>query len=494
MARRVRRSRADNRRWDQMVAILRLMNFAFNNVRLYPPAHSEVVGVLDKLIEGLKSIFEEQEDLGYGFMDELLYIEGAMSIEETASNQMLVDRFSRCRVKYLTLMKGVSREDLLVFFQILNAESTKPTEKTPGDQLGERGVQTIHIVEADVDDLASKSKLGRKRTLLDWYEKAVGHLGEARDAVLKGGLPDPKPLFRLADDLTATVRSKGHEPYLLLPDLGSGLDPHLTHSINVAVLCCALGDQHKLNSGQIQTLCLMALLHDLGRLTIPIEWCSDHTPLAPEERDVARRHAEWGFLLLLRCEGVTPQTALMAARHHDRAGARAEAGAYHPDTLHRLLRAADAYDLALAGERYYWRKRRRDRVLKKLLNRRGAELEPHVVKLLANAVGLYPAGSHVQLDDGQLGVVVRPNHGHPTRPRVFLYRAPSPPPPPVPEGMTPPPPLAPGEELPPAILDLDALGEGGLGFARSIARVLEPTEESRAAVERKKEYLLSFSL
>ena len=73
MARRVRRSRADNQRWNQMTAALRLMNFAFNNIRLYPPTHSEVVGVLTKLLETLTPILEEQEDLGFGFMDELLY-------------------------------------------------------------------------------------------------------------------------------------------------------------------------------------------------------------------------------------------------------------------------------------------------------------------------------------------------------------------------------------------------------------------------------------
>ncbi|MFA6317769.1 MAG: hypothetical protein WC943_10155 [Elusimicrobiota bacterium] len=138
MARRVRKSRAENIRWNQMIEALRLMNFGLNNIRLYPPTHSEVVGALKRLSETLGPILEEQDDVGFGFMDELLYIEGSMSIEETVANQMLVDRFSRCRVKYLTLMKGVSLEDLSVLFQILNAESLKPTGVTPAEQLGLR--------------------------------------------------------------------------------------------------------------------------------------------------------------------------------------------------------------------------------------------------------------------------------------------------------------------------------------------------------------------
>ena len=38
MARRVRKSIANQQRWNSMIASLKLMNFAFNNVRLYPRA------------------------------------------------------------------------------------------------------------------------------------------------------------------------------------------------------------------------------------------------------------------------------------------------------------------------------------------------------------------------------------------------------------------------------------------------------------------------
>ena len=98
MARRIRRSRADIQRWTQMVSCLRLMNIAFTNVRIYPANHPEVAGTLVKLHKLVYPLVEELEDIGFGFMDEMLYLEGAMSLEETAANQIVVDRFTRCRV------------------------------------------------------------------------------------------------------------------------------------------------------------------------------------------------------------------------------------------------------------------------------------------------------------------------------------------------------------------------------------------------------------
>ena len=433
MARRARRSRADNTRWNQMIAALRLMNFAFNNIKIYPPTHTEVVTVVTKLHETLQPIIEEQEDIGFGFMDELLYIEGSMSIEETASNQMLVDRFTKCRVKYLTLMKGLSVQHLLTFFQILNAEAVKSTTEHPAELVEKSGITTIHIVEAEVDDLASKNKMLKKKTLLDWYKKAIGALGAAQDQLRDNPEADLKPLYRVVDDMMATIRNKGVDPFLMLPLLGRAEQPHLAHAVNTAVLCGAVGDLFGLNTGQINSLCASAFLHDLGRLTIPVEWTEDRSALSADDRAVAAAHPDWSFMLLARNAEVPPALAVLALRHHGPAFAAPPDGdGYAPDVFHQVLALADAYDLGLLSDRYYWRRHRPQRSLAHLIKRRGVEHDPLLVKLLVNCVGLYPIGSVVRLEDGRRAMVVRPNTANPGRPRVWLFDEPGAPPAPAP--------------------------------------------------------------
>ncbi|MBI4676408.1 MAG: HD domain-containing protein [Elusimicrobia bacterium] len=506
MARKIRKSRAENIRWNQMIEALRIMNFGFNNIRLYPPNHSEVVGALKRLIETLGPILEEAEDVGFGFMDELLYIEGSMSIEETVNNQMLVDRFARCRVKYLTLTRGVSLEDLTVLFQILNAEAMKPSGVMPAEQLAAKGVKTIHIVEAEVDDIASKSKAGKRKTLYDWYLRAVETLRSAQDALKSGPDADLKPLYRFVDDMAATMRNKGCEPYLLLPYLGRGLEPHLCHSVNVAILSCAMGDLQRLNSGQMTTMVMSAFLHDMGRVTIPAEWTQDHTPLSPPERQTARQHTDWGFLLLSRHEDVSAQTALLAAHHHGvapRIALTPEKTAppgYVPDAYLRIVDIADVYDLGMLGDRYYWKKARPDRILAAIMSRRGARFEPAIVKLLVNCVGFHPVGSLVQLDDGKRGIVVRPNLSNPARPKVYMFDEPDRfpalvRPAPEPAGISEPPGLA-AQEPEPVIVDTSELEDSGLGFKRSVVRNLQPTGglDIPALIEKKKDYLLSYTI
>lgn len=485
MARRARQSRAGLERWKQFVECLRLMNFAFNNVRLYPPTHAEVTAVLNRLLEGLSKLLEEQDDVGYGFMEEMLYIEGAMSIEETAQNAMLVERFSRCRVEYLTIGRGVTKDDLLKFFVAFNDESKKNSAGPPGEVLARAAVEHMHVVEAEVDSAESKSKLARRRTLLDWYERACGIVKEVQGQLFKGASADLKPLYHVADDLMATVRTKGYDPFPLLAHLGTAPDPHTGHAVNVAMLCCSLGELYGLNSGQLQTLCTAAFLHDLGRCIVPPEWVRHSAPLSLFERAVVHQHSSWGFLLLARCPEIPPQIAVLAGRHHE-GPMRAAADGYVPDVFHRILHMADAYDLAVFSDRRYWRKHRPDRVLRSILRRRGEVYDPALAKLLVRLVGWQPVGSLVELEDGRRGVVVRSNPAHPARPKVGLLGEDGPLPADAPEGSVP----------PPVIVDCLEADASGLSFAGAVKALLGGPDhpEARAWLDAKKEYLVSYGL
>ncbi|PCI40226.1 MAG: hypothetical protein COB53_01720 [Elusimicrobia bacterium] len=508
MARRVRKSRAGLERWNQFVQILRDMNFAFTNIRIYPPTHTEVNSVITRLHEAVGPLTEELEDIGFGFMDDMLYVEGAMSIEQTKKNEMLVERFSKCRVKYMTIIKGVTKKDLLDFFIALNDESKKDEIGPPMEAVKKKGVEHIHVVEAEVDDVASKSKLARKKTLLDWYQKAIDTLQPIHTSIKKGEDADLTALYRLADDMMATMRTKGYEPFLLLPYLADGQDPHTAHCVNVAITSCALGELHGLNSGQLQSVAVAAFLHDMGRCVMPAEWVTSQSPLSLFERAAAAQHTTWGFLLLMRNKEIPPSVGLIAAHHHEGPKKEYPEGSYKPDVFHKLIRMADVYDLAKMNDEYYWKKQRRDRYLRHILRQRGTWYDSELSKLLTQLVGLYPVGTMVRLENGHRGIVVRAEPSNVGRPKVYLFSVP----PeeaeeyaahqiaaPGQEGEEAPTvevaPLA-SEDTPPIIADLMDLTPDGLHFKHNIAFSTQPIndENVHALLDAKKEFLLSYTL
>ena len=71
-------------------------------------------------------------------------------------------------------------------------------------------------------------------------------------------------------------------------DLRSYDDYTYAHSVNVAVLCCVIGMGMQMNERDLNYLVTAALLHDLGKLSIPPEILNKPGRLTPEEYQIMK--------------------------------------------------------------------------------------------------------------------------------------------------------------------------------------------------------------
>jgi len=451
---------------------LRSMNRAFGDLRRDPEKPSELEAIVRGLHDELVLLHDETEDVGFGYLNGKLYLEGSPAFVETVENQLLVERLESCRVRYLAFLKGTAADDLLAFFKVADAEANRPSSSPLARVLSSEGIQGVRVVEAHAGP-SEGPEPARERARVDWYERAVAAVDRVQVQLLGEQKADIEALNRLADDLIAAMRMKGRGPFLLLPLLGRGMDPHMAHSVNTAILCCALGEMHGLGFDRIRTLCAAAFLHDMGRCIIPVEWAKEQARLTMFERVVVHQHSTWGFLLLARDRGIPPEMSVLAAHHHSNPMRSPQGQVYEPDVFHMILHVADAYDLAVFDDKRYWRKHRQDRMLKSILRGRERRYDPTAAKLLANCVGYHPVGSLVRLGDGRRGLVVRPGLYNPERPKVWLF-----------------------EESPAKIVDLMDIDESGLRFRHAIRDVLapEPGLDLRKLLIENAELLLGDSL
>ena len=113
-----------------------------------------------------------------------------------------------------------------------------------------------------------------------------------------------------------------------------------------------LGDEAALMSAEMDLLRRGAVLHDIGKISIPDAILDKPGPLTPEEYDVVKRHPLDGVRIL---EGLKSIRAVLplVRWHHERLD-----GAGYPDglcgdqipLLARILAVADVYD-AVSSER-----------------------------------------------------------------------------------------------------------------------------------------------
>jgi putative nucleotidyltransferase with HDIG domain len=126
------------------------------------------------------------------------------------------------------------------------------------------------------------------------------------------------------------------------------------HTRRVALRAVQVGEELGLSAGRLRALATGALVHDIGKLSIPDAVLQKPGPLTDEEFGVVRRHPEWGEKMLVDL-GFDKDVRQLVRDHHERLD-----GSGYPHGASgslisldaRILAVCDVYD-ALISRRVY---------------------------------------------------------------------------------------------------------------------------------------------
>jgi len=155
-----------------------------------------------------------------------------------------------------------------------------------------------------------------------------------------------------------------------------------THSLNVSVLSMALAEYLELAPADVRAFGVAGLLHDLGKVRIPIEILTKPGKLTPDERVLMNRHPVEGARLILESEEDLDLAAVVAYEHHIMLN-----GLGYPQVRFRrscheasnLVHVCDVYD-ALRTRRPYRDAWPVEQVLPYIEGRAGLEFDPAYVQ------------------------------------------------------------------------------------------------------------------
>ena len=154
-----------------------------------------------------------------------------------------------------------------------------------------------------------------------------------------------------------------------------------THSMNVAVLTMALAEYLGLGAGDVRTFGIAGLLHDIGKVTIPLDVLTKPGRFTDEERALMNQHPIAGARIILKSEELLDLPAVVAYEHH----IMLNGGGYPSLRIRRdchraskLVHVCDVYD-ALRTERPYREAWSQQKTLTYLRDRAGTEFDPELV-------------------------------------------------------------------------------------------------------------------
>ena len=274
---------------------------------------------------------------------------------------------------------------------------------------------------------AASGKLGLKEELqkaAPVYDQAVACIRRIMITAVSGKLQTGTALEVMEGIVSSLARNP--DAMLCLPRLRRSDAYTYMHCVNVAALLAGFALRSCLDRGKALLYGLAGLFHDLGKALLPVSLLNARRKLSPTEQTLVTRHPMLGFDLLSSLPYAQPELLQASLEHHERYN-----GSGYPKGLAgnaisgmgRLVAIADFYD-ALSSRRPYKTALNPHKTLGVMYQMRKKAFHPEQLDHFVRMVGIYPAGSVVELEDGHRGIVTAGNYVNPKRPVVTLVMDP----------------------------------------------------------------------
>jgi len=249
----------------------------------------------------------------------------------------------------------------------------------------------------------------------------LNDINDIYSEVIEGGNINVIKLKKSVEPIIASI-SRNPDACLWVSRLKKHDEYTYQHSLGSAIWSVSLGRQLGLPKRDLRSLAMGCLLMDVGKLRVAPELLQATRELNLEEVAEIASHVGYGLEIIQQSGITNPDVIEMVAHHHERFD-----GSGYPDglkedkipTFARIAAIVDTYD-AVTSKREYAETISPPDAIKLLYNSRDVDFQAELVEAFIQAVGIYPAGTLVELSSGEVAVVVAEYRTRRLRPKVMV--------------------------------------------------------------------------
>jgi putative nucleotidyltransferase with HDIG domain len=441
--------------FEQLVALKR-------KTLLYPHQHPELQDGLKRLVETLSPLLDDIGDLTYAMHDDDLFIESELLIRESVTYSAFIRECESMDVGAITVRSGVKEGEIEALVDGLCTDrQTLENEGGMTEHLKNKNVYNIIISIASGSSEQVKDEEETKESK-EVYNSAVTAVKDIMKSAKLGHGVSVQKVEKIVGGLSDALFTDKMN-LLGLTVIKSYDETTFYHSVNTCILCLSLGNNLSLEKDKLSVLGAAALLHDIGKVNVPKELTTKPLPLTPEEFEMMKRHPVEGAEILSQMPGIHKLSMIVAYEHHcgyDLSGYPKLKNKERPHLFSRIVQVADSYE-AGTSIRPFKGSKLPDQVLAEMIRHSGRAFDPVIMKAFVQTLSIYPVGSVVMLDSGEVAVVFETNPDDLARPKIKIAIDDT------------------GKRLPPAeqeIIEMSATTEPGGPYKMSIMQVLDPWE------------------
>ncbi len=252
------------------------------------------------------------------------------------------------------------------------------------------------------------------------YERAEQELVQLSQAI-RGHAA--LPIDRLAELAAELARQVSLTDELLMRVLaGQQGRPYIHNPINVAILATTVAQGLRYDAPALERLALAALMHDVGMWLLPDSLLSKSEGYNASDRELLEQHPQKGFQLLVGLGSHYEWVATVVKQEHERWGGQGYPNRLQGGQIHeyaQIIGLVDTLD-AMINPRTYRRQMLPHFAVREFMVKTKGLFSHQLLKTLVDRLSLYPLGTTVRLNTGEVGVVSQLNARYPLRPRLRM--------------------------------------------------------------------------
>ena len=231
-------------------------------------------------------------------------------------------------------------------------------------------------------------------------------------------------LSKVDDALNGMVDSIERNPDALiwLSKLKQTDNYSYNHALNVSITLMALASFLSLPKKQVKELGLAGLLQDIGKVKIPIELLKKEEKITTEEFELLKKHVDYALELLDTQGNMSNTVILTISQHHERID-----GSGYPFNLSgkqislagQMAGLVDTY-CAITSSKPYAKGIYNQIALEQLQALRDIKFSGLLIDQLVQFMGMYPVSTLVELNTGEVAVVIQQNSVRRLLPRLMI--------------------------------------------------------------------------
>ncbi|HEY3249332.1 MAG TPA: HD domain-containing protein [bacterium] len=372
--------------------ILRLFVAASRNTRLYPRGHPALQQSVEEVHAAMTRVLSRWGSLRYDLVENVAFGERELLEMEMLFVAQFASAAATRGVGSLIFLRGLTSEELTAAAAVFGREPEELVTEG-GLPLALKAAGVAHVVVGPPREWLVTETDITKRTAPQVYQWVAETYTDVAAAARETRAVDLLRVHFVVESLLRMTDRFPRETFALLA-AGTHDDDSPYHAVNVAVLSILIARRDGASDDLARSVGLGAYLHDLGRAVPPAE--------LPLSADFERTpfHAAAGAFLMRDFTRWDTLAVIAAVEHHDYV--RAGYAAQHP--VARIVTVADYYDAATHARPPVPR-RLPHQAVAHLLGQRGTAFDPAVVAAFIGAIGLYPVGTALRLDSGEVGLV-----------------------------------------------------------------------------------------